>query len=296
MFHPLTYITYPHQEISRHTKLSSLNRSLESWLLQKGWSSSSSVIVILVLPKLYVSIAMYDRVWPYYNLWYAACHTLIFHRCKSHCIYSQHPKRQCFVQPSSGRRNVSWRFHRFWAFRVAQHPFLQTQRGCEQLSDGNLLIPVPQKAKNPKGTWDGILMWKQTTLKPWWLYPDARNTSGSGYFRPFLVNLWERHLAKLRIKWYHPCVLDAFQCARSCKDRPANRLDAIAALRTISSPAPGDKLYPGLDDTTLWDRDLCRVRTCTSNNKNISKANVAVSRQFSNQWIIRIQHDSTHSN
>lgn len=137
---------------------------------------------------------------------------------------------------------------------------------------------------------------KQTTLKPWWLYPDARNTYGSGYFRPFLVNLWERHLAKLRIKWYHPCVLDAFQCARSCKDRPANRLDAIAALRTISSPAPGDKLYPGLDDTTLLDRDLCRVRTCTSNNKNISKANVAVSRQFSNQWIIRIQHDSTHSN
>ena len=45
---------------------------------------------------------------------------------------------------------MSWRFHRFWAFRVAQHPFLQTQRGCEQLSDGNLLIPVPQKAKKPK--------------------------------------------------------------------------------------------------------------------------------------------------
>lgn len=147
--------------------------------------------------------------------------------------------------------------------------------------------------KKTKGTWDG------SNKKPWNPHGCIRMPKTHrpvfGIFQTFWTyESW--HLAKLRIKLYHPCVLDAFQCARSCKDRPANRLDAVAALRTISSPAPGDKLYPGLDDTTLSGRDLCRVRTCTSNNKNISKANVAVSRQFSNPWITRIQHDSTHNN
>ena len=72
-----------HTRKSQDTKLSSLDWSLESWLLQEGWfmDGCSSVITILVLPKLYVSIAMYDRVWPYMMYTYIYIYTYIYMIC-----------------------------------------------------------------------------------------------------------------------------------------------------------------------------------------------------------------------